>query len=120
MERAQKEMGAQSEAEWRANQPGAASSSFTGAGNTLSGESVAGAPVPQQPTEHTITFWQNGFTVDDGPLRTREDPASDAFLAAVNRGAWRALSDTPLPRTAPRRGTLTTRVRLGLARGHPD
>jgi len=86
MERARNEMGAQSVDEWKSQQGGASSSSFTGAGNTLAGGSVEGAPVPQQPTEHTITFWQNGFTVDDGPLRTREDPESEAFLAAVNRG----------------------------------
>jgi len=85
MERARNEMGAQGVDEWRAQQP-TTSSSFTGAGHTTGGESVAGAPTPQQPQEHTITFWQNGFTVDDGPLRTREDPASEAFLAAVNRG----------------------------------
>lgn len=91
MERARNEMGAQSVDEWKAQQPSGGGSSFHGSGNTLSGENVPGVPVPQPPTEHTITFWQNGFTVDDGPLRTREDPASDAFLAAVNRGnpaAW--------------------------------
>eukprot|EP00966_Prymnesium_polylepis_P209226 4846906-Prymnesium_polylepis.1 len=88
MERARNEMGAQTHDEWRSQQPGAASSNFTGAGNTLSGDSVQGAaPPPQQPTEHTITFWQNGFTVDDGPLRGKDDPESQAFLAAVNRGA---------------------------------
>jgi len=87
MERARNEMGAQTHDEWRSQQPGAASSNFTGAGNTLSGDSVQGAaPPPQQPTEHTITFWQNGFTVDDGPLRGKDDPESQAFLAAVNRG----------------------------------
>ncbi|KAL1503999.1 hypothetical protein AB1Y20_010414 [Prymnesium parvum] len=86
MERARNEMGAQSIDEWKAQQPHGSGSSFAGAGHTLSGERVAGASTPQQPTEHTITFWQNGFTVDDGPLRTREDPESDAFLAAVNRG----------------------------------
>ena len=42
--------------------------------------------MPTQPEEHTITFWQNGFTLDDGPLRTADDPANAAFLAAVNRG----------------------------------
>jgi len=85
MDRARNEMGAQTADEWRSQQP-TTSSSFTGSGQTMSGETVQGAPTAQQPQEHTITFWQNGFTVDDGPLRTREDPASEAFLAAVNRG----------------------------------
>ena len=45
-----------------------------------------GAPAPQQPQTHTITFWQSGFSVDDGPLRTADDPANAAFLEAVNAG----------------------------------
>jgi len=85
MERARNEMGAQSVDEWQSQQP-SGTQSFTGSGNTLSDQSIQGAPAPQKPMEHTITFWQNGFSVDDGPLRTRDDPESEAFLAAVNRG----------------------------------
>ncbi len=87
MKRARDEMGAQTADEWRSAQPGPASSSFTGAGQSLSGQSVEGAPLPAAPNQpHTITFYQNGFTVDDGPLRSVEDPENAAFLEAVNRG----------------------------------
>lgn len=86
MKRAREEMGAQTVGEWREGQGPAPSTAFTGHGNTLSGQSVQGASVPKPPEEHTITFYQNGFTVDDGPLRSADDPANAAFLAAVNRG----------------------------------
>jgi len=33
-----------------------------------------------------IKFWQNGFSVDDGPLRRYDDPASQEFLNSVNKG----------------------------------
>ncbi|PWA41177.1 serine/threonine protein phosphatase 2A 55 kDa regulatory subunit B prime gamma [Artemisia annua] len=29
---------------------------------------------------HTITFWTNGFTVNDGPLRRLDDPQNAYFL----------------------------------------
>ena len=86
MKRARDEMGAQTVGEYNDAQGPPPSSSFTGAGHTLAGESVQGATAPKPPEEHTITFYQNGFTVDDGPLRSPDDPANAAFLAAVNRG----------------------------------
>lgn len=85
MRRARDEMGAETEGEWKANQP-SGTAAFTGAGQSLSGESVQGAAAPSRPQEHTITFWANGFSVDDGPLRSADDPANAAFLAAVNSG----------------------------------
>ena len=86
MKRARDEMGAQTVGEWKDGQEPPPSSSFTGAGQTLNGASVQGAAVPKPPTEHTITFYANGFTVDDGPLRAADDPENAAFLSAVNRG----------------------------------
>ena len=86
MKRARDDMGAQTVDEWRQGQPAAASSAFTGAGQSLNGEVSQGAAVPKPPTEHTITFYNNGFTVDDGPLRKADDPENAAFLDAVNRG----------------------------------
>jgi len=86
MKRAREEMGAQTVDQWREGQGPAPSSSFTGSGQTLNGATAEGAPAPKPPEEHTITFYQNGFTVDDGPLRSADDPANAAFLAAINRG----------------------------------
>ena len=86
MKRARDEMGAVTASEHADTQGPPPSSAFAGAGHSLSGATVDGGTAPTQPHEHTITFWQNGFTLDDGPLRTADDPANAAFLAAVNRG----------------------------------
>lgn len=42
--------------------------------------SSSGAP------RHTITFYREGFTVNDGPYRARADPANRPFLDALERG----------------------------------
>ncbi|XVF21022.1 hypothetical protein REPUB_Repub12eG0054800 [Reevesia pubescens] len=58
--------------------------SFTGTARLLSGETVAPAPSPPpEVITHNITFWRNGFTVDDGPLRQLDDPANASFLESV-------------------------------------
>lgn len=76
-------------------QPAATASNigvFAGASRTLNGEShrrERSTPTAEggsrthaapEPVFHTITFWQNGFTVDDGALRRLDDPANEAFL----------------------------------------
>ncbi|MCO5608183.1 hypothetical protein L7F22_062389 [Adiantum nelumboides] len=75
-------------------------STFMGTGRTLAGEPAqqegqqagggAGQRVtlPQQPPDpviRNITFWRNGFTVDDGPLRRMEDPANTEFLTSIGK-----------------------------------
>ncbi|XWS75781.1 hypothetical protein CRYUN_Cryun01aG0121600 [Craigia yunnanensis] len=58
--------------------------SFTGTARLLSGETVAPAPPPPpEVVTRNITFWRNGFTVDDGPLRHLDDPANASFLESV-------------------------------------
>ncbi|XP_030460402.1 plant UBX domain-containing protein 4 [Syzygium oleosum] len=59
------------------------SRSFTGRGRLLSGEVVSSAPEHPEVITHTITFWQNGFTVDDGPLRRLDDPENAQFLESI-------------------------------------
>lgn len=68
---------------------------FTGAGYRLGDEAAAAANngTPAAPSvvgrrnvTRTITFYDNGFVVDDGELRGYEDPANAAFLADVNKG----------------------------------
>lgn len=79
------------EAPAEAVQPSSSSRSFTGRGRLLSGGETAPTPqaqVQDQPPEtvtHTITFWQNGFTVDDGPLRMLDDPANASFLESIRK-----------------------------------
>jgi len=87
MNRAQKEMGAQTHAQWQDGQAPPPSTSFTGAGYSLNGAQEQGTQAPKPPQEHTITFYKDGFTVDDGPLRKPKDsPEDEAFLQAVNQG----------------------------------
>lgn len=61
------------------------STSFTGTGRLLSGETVQNASNSQQPESvvHNIVFWSNGFTVNDGPLRRLDDPANASFLEVL-------------------------------------
>lgn len=60
------------------------STSFTGTGRLLSGESVQPASREPQATIHNIVFWANGFTVNDGPLRTLDDPENASFLEVTS------------------------------------
>lgn len=69
------------------HQPSSSSKAFTGTARLLTGEPVPSAPSqPSQPEEvvHNITFWRNGFTVDDGPLRRMDDPANASFLEVIS------------------------------------
>ncbi|XP_021766826.1 plant UBX domain-containing protein 4-like [Chenopodium quinoa] len=62
------------------------SSSFTGTGRTLaSGEAVAAGSQPAEPVVHNIVFWQNGFTVNDGPLRRLDDPENASFIESIGK-----------------------------------
>ncbi|KAL2931251.1 Plant UBX domain-containing protein 4 [Bienertia sinuspersici] len=62
------------------------SRSFTGTGRTLaSGDAVAAATSPPESVVHNIVFWQNGFTVNDGPLRRLDDPDNAPFLESIRK-----------------------------------
>ncbi|KAF2615066.1 hypothetical protein F2Q70_00009305 [Brassica cretica] len=61
------------------------SSSFTGTGRLLSGESVSTGSQQPEPVVHTIVFWANGFTIDDGPLRKLDDPENASFLESIRK-----------------------------------
>lgn len=63
---------------------------FSGAGYRL-GQDAQDAParpsvVGRRHATRVLTFYANGFRVDEGPLRAFDDPANEAFLADVNRG----------------------------------
>ena len=60
--------------------PPSASKSFTGTARLLSGETVPSIPRHPEAVTHTVTFWGNGFSVDDGPLRRLDDPENAPFL----------------------------------------
>ncbi|KAF5474868.1 hypothetical protein F2P56_006724 [Juglans regia] len=63
--------------------PSSSSSNFTGTGRLLSGETVQTAPQQPENVVHNIVFWSNGFTVNDGPLRSLDDPENAAFLEVI-------------------------------------
>ncbi|ORZ03363.1 hypothetical protein BCR43DRAFT_483209 [Syncephalastrum racemosum] len=42
--------------------------------------------LPLEPVTRYLTFWRNGFSVDDGPLYRYDDPANQTMLNAINSG----------------------------------
>nr|GMC78651.1 plant UBX domain-containing protein 4-like [Ipomoea batatas]GMC87897.1 plant UBX domain-containing protein 4-like [Ipomoea batatas] len=66
--------------------PSSSSTSFTGVGRTLTGETVPPtAPQPPESVVHNIVFWRNGFTINDGPLRRLDDPENAPFLESIKK-----------------------------------
>ncbi|XP_052488202.1 plant UBX domain-containing protein 4 isoform X1 [Gossypium raimondii] len=65
--------------------PSSSSTSFTGTGRLLSGETVSSVPQQPQTVIHNIVFWTNGFTVNDGPLRRLDDPENAHFLESIRK-----------------------------------
>ncbi|XP_068708774.1 NSFL1 cofactor p47-like [Montipora foliosa] len=41
---------------------------------------------PPEQKEVALKFWSNGFSVDDGPLRSFDDPSNEQFLSSVRKG----------------------------------
>ncbi|KAI8610993.1 ubiquitin-related domain-containing protein [Chytriomyces sp. MP71] len=69
--------------------------SFTGADEHGASSSSTTTPPPlssqQAPeeldhVERRLTFWADGFTVEDGPLMRYDDPANEEALQAINSG----------------------------------
>lgn len=46
----------------------------------------------------TITFWSNGFQVNDGPFRDNEAEENKAFLADIAKGCVRGVAIAQLRR----------------------
>eukprot|EP00164_Ancoracysta_twista_P000533 GFYU01000712.1.p1 GENE.GFYU01000712.1~~GFYU01000712.1.p1 ORF type:complete len:297 (-),score=92.07 GFYU01000712.1:363-1253(-) len=70
----------------------ASSTFFTGSGYKLGSDAgTSAAPVvsrqaPRVSETRTLTFYSNGFTVDDGAIRTFTDPANAEFLRDIGMG----------------------------------
>ena len=74
------------------------SNAFVGAGFTLGsnvdeskqvGNSMSGSGSSadnKQRTTTVIKFWQNGFSIDNGPLRDPKDPGNSDFMESIKRG----------------------------------
>ncbi|KAI0631778.1 hypothetical protein C8Q77DRAFT_1159522 [Trametes polyzona] len=82
-----------------AAQPGnaapARSHAFFGGGHTLGSDEVDSEFVPdpdavnaqeEEPAIRHLTFWRDGFTVEDGDLMRYDDPANEQILAEINSG----------------------------------
>ena len=52
----------------------------SGSGNTNEGID------DEEPAVRHLTFWQDGFSVEDGPLHRYDDPANQTILEAINSG----------------------------------
>ncbi|KAJ7467523.1 SEP domain-containing protein [Mycena latifolia] len=72
---------------------GPRSAVFGGGGHTLGGEGVQSAFVPGQRAQveeetvtRRLTFWRDGFTVEDGALMRYDDPQHADVLAAIHAG----------------------------------
>lgn len=72
-------------------------SAFSGAGNILGSDEVASQFVPdpnarpeQAETEERIirhlTFWRDGFSVEDGPLMRYDNPDNNETLRLIDQG----------------------------------
>lgn len=70
-------------------------SRFSGSGHTLGSESAesitipdprADRPAPRPSVTRTLTFWRDGFSVEDGPLMRYDDPANREILQAIENG----------------------------------
>lgn len=68
------------------HRPSSSSRSFSGTARLLSGETLSSAPLHPEAVTHNITFWSNGFTIDDGPLRRLDDPENASFLEVHIKG----------------------------------
>ncbi|GLB42820.1 putative SEP-domain-containing protein [Lyophyllum shimeji] len=74
--------------------PVARSNAFTGGGHKLGGEDVESSYIPdpnalpedEVPVIRHLTFWQDGFTVEDGDLLRYDDPNNAELLAQINAG----------------------------------
>ncbi|KAG2716930.1 hypothetical protein I3760_03G150200 [Carya illinoinensis] len=80
--------------------PSSSSKSFTGTARLLSGGTVSSALQPPEVVNHTITFWSNGFSVDNGPLRRFDDPANASFLESIKESECPEELEAPDSRTA--------------------
>jgi UBX domain-containing protein 1 len=73
------------------------SGAFRGAGHTLGSEDIPSSLIPDpdatsEPAEdeevaiRNITFWRDGFSVEDGPLLRYDDPENRNLLNEINTG----------------------------------
>lgn len=74
---------------------------FSGGGHILGSDEVESTYIPdpdapppdadsegdETPAIRHLTFWRDGFSVEDGELMRYDDPANDQILAEINSGS---------------------------------
>lgn len=79
-----------------ARDPQQQASHFSGQGQTLGGDDTPSEVIPDpnatvaRPTpmvERTLHLWEDGFSIDDGPLYRYDDPRNRHTLEMINRGS---------------------------------
>lgn len=76
---------------------GAGSTWFAGGGHTLGSDEVESTYIPdpnasntveedETPTVRHLTFWREGFSVEDGELMRYDDPENEHILSEINSG----------------------------------
>lgn len=77
------------------DEPAAPRTRFTGSGYTLGGEGQESRVIPEttprapqrpESVRRTLTFWRDGFSVEDGPLYRYDDPENRDILQAIEGG----------------------------------
>ncbi|KAF8475980.1 hypothetical protein BDZ91DRAFT_689772 [Kalaharituber pfeilii] len=75
--------------------PGPSKPRFSGVGQTLGSEDTPSVTVsdpsarqPRAPeiVSRSLTFWRNGFSIEDGPLMRYDDPNNQEILRAIQSG----------------------------------
>lgn len=67
-------------------------SMFSGGGHTLGSDDIESTYVPDPDAQDTppairhLTFWRNGFSVEDGELMRYDDPSNEQILGEINSG----------------------------------
>jgi UBX domain-containing protein 1 len=65
---------------------------FSGGGHTLGSDDVGSTYIPDPNAQETptairhLTFWRDGFSVEDGPLMRYDDPNNAQILEEINSG----------------------------------
>jgi UBX domain-containing protein 1 len=81
----------------QADEPGPSRPRFSGTGHTLGSDDTDSVEVPDPDTvmhhhgivptvTRSLTFWRDGFSVEDGPLMRYDDPANQDVLRAIQNG----------------------------------
>lgn len=74
---------------------GSSRSRFTGSGQTLGSDDSPSVVVPDtterpprapETVRRSLTFWRDGFSIEDGPLMRYDEPANQEILRAIRSG----------------------------------